>query len=82
MVTDSRPEIDPSQTVYPVRGSYTWYQCVIVGKILGDPGKNCAKYDVRTAAGIAYKDAFGDWHVKMVGGHDSDRTRYPPPTGY
>ena len=40
-----------------------------------------AKYEVPTAAGIAYKDAFGDWYVKMVGGHHSDRTRYPPPTG-
>jgi hypothetical protein len=83
IVTDSWPEIDPSQTVYPVRGGHTYFQCTALGKIGGDPGKNCFKYEQPHASGICYKSTFGDWHCKMS---DNDATgttmeKFPPPAG-
>lgn len=81
MRTDSWPDVDPAQTVYPIRGGYMMWQCVQLGKINGDRGKNCQKLDQPHAKGIAYKDTFGDWPTKFM---DADSTnvgmeRYPPP---
>ena len=63
-------EIDPSQPVYPIRGSYTQYQCSNVYP--KDPwhsiytaGKNCDIYNVPDAKGLCYKTTFSDWVCKM-----------------
>ncbi len=83
MATDSWSDIDTSQMVYPVRGAYTQWQCVELGKINGDRGKNCTKWEYPHASGVCYKSTFGDWHCKL---YDKDSPgpgmeRYPPPAG-
>jgi len=75
--------IDPSQTVYPIRGSFTRWQCVPLGHINGEAGKNCSKLLQPQAKGICFKTTFGEWHCTMT---DFDHNnpgmdRYPPPTG-
>ncbi len=60
-------EIDPSQPVYNIRGSFRQYQCNYPGAVNGAPGKNCAIYEQAHASGTCYKDTFGDWHWRMTG---------------
>jgi hypothetical protein len=83
MRTDAWPDIDPSQLVYPIRGSYVMWQCVALGRINGERGKNCTKADQPHASGVCYKDTFGDWHCKFMDGNAGNpgMQRYPPPTG-
>lgn len=86
--TDSWSDVDPSQTVYPIRGNYTEWQC-----LEPDPhpignapraGKNCFKYDAPGATGVCYKDTFGDWHCKFccatVGSGQGGVEFFPPPS--
>lgn len=72
--TDATPDIDPSQPVYSVSGSFVKYQCVRPGMGGGASypiGKNCDRVASASntpfkATGICYKDAFADWHCKML----------------
>ena len=90
IVTDSWPEVDPSQTVYPIRGTYMQWQCKVpeapIPGVGNAPlaGKNCFKYEtMSTAAGVCYKDTFGDWHCKICCAVSSSGSRVefvPPPT--
>ena len=64
-------DVDPSQPIYPIRGSYKMYQCSNVAA--GDPwqsiytaGKNCDVYDYKAATGACYKTTFGDWKCFMT----------------
>jgi hypothetical protein len=80
--TDSNTSIDPSQPVYPIRGSYVGWQCGVVGQPNSAAGKNCARNDASKVAGVCYKDTFGDWHCGMCCALGSNqRAGYPPPTG-
>ena len=83
MRTDSWPDIDPSQMVYPVRGSFTWWQCSVLGSIGGDPGKNCTKTEQPHASGMCFKTTFSDWHCPMSDIYNNGTTmeRFPPPAG-
>lgn len=81
LATDAVENIDPAQTVYPVRGTYAWWQCSAIGSINGQPGKNCVKDEMTEASGRCYKSTFGEWHCLMFGGGPHDSTRYPPPAG-
>jgi hypothetical protein len=80
--TDAWPNIDPAETVYPIRGSYVVWQCVPLGAINGEPGQNCSRSAEPHATGICYKDTFRDWHcekfmdINTVG---DGMKRYPPP---
>jgi hypothetical protein len=72
ILTDSYADVDPAQTVYPIRGTYMQWQCSEPRKpipgVTNAPvaGKNCFKYETpSTASGISYKDTFGDWHTKI-----------------
>ncbi len=63
-------DVDPSELVYPIRGSYMMYQCSNIAP--GDPwqsiyaaGKNCAIYDHKNAVGSCWKTTFGDWKCTM-----------------
>ena len=74
MATDSAcapcTEIDPSQTVYPIRGSFTFWLCGSVqplGAVGVALGKNCAKGESGGATGMCFKSTFGDWHCVMSG---------------
>jgi hypothetical protein len=88
ILTDSWPDVDPSQTVYPIRGTYMQWQCSEPRKpipgVTNAPvaGKNCFKYETPSpASGIAYKDTFGDWHTKIccVVSSSGSRVEYVPP---
>ena len=87
ILTDSYPfaadnHIDPSQTVYPIRGSFTSWTCNKLGDINGAPGKNCTKWEQPKAQGNCFKNSFGDWHCNMTDfGSSSDfLPKYPAPT--
>ena len=91
IVTDSSctpcKEIDPSQLVYPIRGSYTAWECVSVHPCCGigvAPGKNCVKAENPGATGMCFKTAFGDWRCVMAGVglfEDGGNNRIPGPKG-
>ena len=62
--------IDPSQTVYPIRGSSTFWTCGSVhplGAIGVAAGKNCAKGEDSGATGMCFKTTFGEWYCPMSG---------------
>ncbi len=83
ILTDSFNSIDPSQTVYPIRGTYTAFQCGVSGSIGAPAGKNCARNPPVPMTGSCYKDTFGDWHCNLCCQMGSNqRTGFPPPTGY
>jgi hypothetical protein len=73
--------IDPSQTVYPIRGSFNAYRCVKLGYFGGEVGKSCTKTPAPVAAGICFKSTFGEYHCILSGGQSTGVERYPPPTG-
>ena len=73
--------IDPSQTVFPIRGSMNSWDCVKLGAIGGDPGKSCVKWPGPAMTGICFKNSFGDWHCVMSGLQYPAMTRYAPPAG-
>jgi hypothetical protein len=91
MRTDSYSDVDPSQAVYPIRGTFMQWQCAEPRKpipgVTNAPvaGKNCFKYETpSTASGISYKDTFGDWHTKICCTVSSSGSRVEyvaPPTG-
>ena len=83
MLTDSWTDIDPSQTVYPVRGGFTGWQCSRLGSINGNPGKNCTKTEQPHASGMCFKTTFSDWHCKMldINNDGGSMERFPPPAG-
>ena len=63
-------DVDPSEPVYPIRGSYLMYQCSNIAP--GHPwqsvyaaGKNCTIYDHKQAVGSCWKTTFGDWKCTM-----------------
>jgi hypothetical protein len=81
-LTDSYTDIDPSQPIYPIRGSYVGWQCGVVGSIGAAAGHNCARNDGASQGGTCYKDSFGDWHCKMCCTLGSNqKAGYPPPQG-
>jgi hypothetical protein len=59
------PDIDNSQLLYPIRGSYDWYVCHI-NEVGFPPGENCNIYKEPSATGYCYKTTFGDWNCTMV----------------
>jgi len=80
--TDTTGIIDPSQPIYNVRGSYTFYQCI--NPAFATPGqfpagKNCNTSDVTNATGMCYKDTFGDWHCVMLGQKTWPSQNHAPP---
>jgi len=83
--TDSASRgVDPSQPVYDARGSYIWWVCFVpqpgAPATFPQPGRNCFKYVSPGQAGIAYRDTFGEWHVKICCPPANDGRYYAPPT--
>jgi hypothetical protein len=76
------PDIDNSQLLYPIRGSYDWYVCHI-NEVGFPPGKNCNIYKESAATGFCYKTTFNDWNCTMVDrlavGRGPERQPVPPP---
>lgn len=94
ILLDSFPSIDPTQTVYPIQGGFTLWNCGELGKGGNEPGHSCGmKYENDNAEGICYKDSFGNWHCKFLGktqkitnacpgAGGATICRLPPPTSY
>ena len=80
--------MDTTQPVYDARGSYVWWNCFVPsGDASGNqprPGHSCFKYLAPAVQGIAFRDTFGEWHVKVCcAAHDSGQNGvelFPPPT--
>lgn len=85
--TDAYESIDVSQPVFDTRGDYVGWTCFVpVKSAYGNaplPGKNCWKSIGKGVHGIAFRDTFGNWHVKVcctVSADGSNIVYYPPPT--
>jgi hypothetical protein len=85
--TDAYGGIDVTQPVHDARGSYIGWNCYIPSSpAYGNtaiPGKNCMKSLGTHVQGIAFRDTFGNWHVKVcctVSADGSNVVYYPPPT--
>lgn len=76
--------IDPSQPVYDARGSYIWFECFVpqpgAPSTFPQPGRNCFRHVSPGTAGIAFRDTFGEWHVKLCCSPSPDAHYYAPPT--
>lgn len=59
-------EIDPSQPVYPIRGSFQRYQCSSSKAGPYKRGSNCTLITTPQAKGACFKTTFGDWTCKMA----------------
>jgi hypothetical protein len=59
------PDIDNSQPLYPIRGSYDWYVCH-ANEVGFPPGRNCNIYREPSSTGVCYKTTFGDWNCTMA----------------
>ena len=55
------PDVDPSQPVYPIRGSFQQYQCNNPKTSISPEGKNCDQSNIPKASGVCYRTTFGDW---------------------
>ena len=83
--TDTYDAIDADAPVYPIRGSFTRYQCSRQYNIDAshtNVGTNCNAYPQPRAEGICYKTKFGDWSCKMfdhVTDSYSAKMHVPPP---
>jgi hypothetical protein len=60
-------DIDNSQPVYPIRGSYDLYSCRPPGSMGFPAGTNCNVFKANTFAGICYKTTFADWSCPVQG---------------
>jgi hypothetical protein len=69
IATDSWPDIDPSKTVYPIRGGYTQWSCGVLGESGYVAGHSCDRTLQPHASGICYMDSFGDWQCKFMDGN-------------
>jgi hypothetical protein len=64
-------DVDPRFPIYPIRGSYVWYQCSNIAdgdpwKSIDEPGRNCNVYEHPRATGSCFKTTFGDWDCSMT----------------
>jgi hypothetical protein len=71
----SRPfDADPDGLVYPIRGSYTKYQCSAPNRIMDNFGKSCNRSQAKHATGVCFRSGFGDWTCNM---DDLNAMNYP-----
>ncbi len=83
MATDANKlNIDPTQTVYPIQGSYTVWKCGPSGYLGNQTNRFCFnKTEEPHAEGICYKNSFGDWHCVMTDLKTAKTTNACPGTG-
>jgi hypothetical protein len=63
---DSTRDIDPSQLVYNIRGSFDSAYCIKADGKMVPYGTNCQSLEQHNAVGTCWKNLFGDWHCKMA----------------
>lgn len=82
---DTYDDLDRNSLVYPIRGSFTRYQCSKIFNIDAqhtNVGTNCNAIPQPQAQGICYRTTFGDWKCKMfdrVTDSSGVRSRVAPP---
>jgi hypothetical protein len=59
-------DADPSEPVYPIRGSFSQWQCANPKTSISPEGQNCDLLSIPKASGVCYKTTFGDWVCRMV----------------
>ena len=83
--SDTYDDLDPNAPVYPIRGSFTRYQCsrqFNLDASHSNVGTNCNAYPQPKAQGICYRTTFGDWKCKMfdrVTDSSTAKMHVPPP---
>lgn len=70
-------DIDLKQSVYPIRVSYTSYNCFAYRPGSSREGKNCITNDYQ-GIGICFRNTFGDWYCKAQGTFSNKRDTAPP----
>ena len=75
-------DADVNAQVYPIRGSLKKYICSPLPPFCIFPaGQQCSMFPADPAAGLCYKNTFGDWTCTMSGGLGSQgMSKMPPPT--
>jgi len=79
------PGIDVRSVVYDARGKFTSYICTANSPQLNDFANthNCNAFPYPSAAGLCYKDTWGDWHCRMGFTSSSPMLRdQMPPAGF
>lgn len=77
--------IDVRSVVYDARGKFTSYICTANSPQLNDfaNSHNCNAFPYPAAAGLCYKDTWGDWHCRMGFTSSSPMLRdQMPPRGF
>ena len=64
-------DVDASQPVYPIRGSYQQYQCNNPKTSVYKAGQNCSLSNIPKASGVCYKTTFGDWTCTIASDNPS-----------
>ena len=75
------PQIDPTATVYPIRGSYTYYACHGINNLV-PAGQQCSRSPVPQAMGMCWKTSFGDYKCFLQGNVAADVATVAAPTSY
>jgi len=75
------PQIDPTATVYPIRGSYTYYACRGINNLV-PAGQQCTRSPVPQAMGMCWKTSFGDYKCFLQGNIAADAATVAAPTTY
>ena len=75
-------DADVNAQVYPIRGSLKKYICSPLPPYgIFPAGQQCSMFPADPAAGLCYKNTFGDWTCTMSGGLGSQgMSKMPPPT--
>lgn len=75
-LSESDTDMDRDSPIYPIRGSFTLYNCYTFRSA---PGRNCTATDEPAATGTCYKTSFGDWHCNMEDSYSiiDDSRRHP-----
>ena len=82
LTSDSNlPQIDPTATVYPIRGSYTYYACHGINNLV-PAGQQCTRSPVPQALGMCWKTSFGDYKCFLQGNVAADVATVAAPITY
>ncbi len=72
------PEIDVRFPIYPIRGSFTKYQCKDPQTdYIAIPGRNSNRIEHPNAKGFCYRTTLGDWSCYMVDSDDKLENYFP-----
>jgi hypothetical protein len=81
-------DLDWDSLVFPIRGSFTQYQCKPLnadrafGGMFYNVGTNCSAYDQPHANGKCFKTSFGEWRCELIdnlANFNWGRHNVPPP---